>query len=251
VDSSAGFPDIEFIGCNGGDGICSPGELATSIAWGTPVTEEPPFGGRSGASINVLDDNTDPGGTPDPGKVGIPPGSPPVTVFYEHQPLNEWNVLGSLTHWNRRIEQFNFLGEVDVDYTIEITDSASGEMISINEIFPVDFFETLNTATIAGCDPTPNPSGSDIPCDDWFDFENTIDEKFVLGGTEYLITIKGFCAQGEDPETCVPGRLYTAEQEDTVGFVYEIKQVPAPGVLALVGVGLAGLGYARRRQVKA
>jgi hypothetical protein len=254
--SGSGFPGLTFEGCE--NGIC------TSIAWGTAVAGAgnlPPFNGRSAASINVLEDNTDPNSTPDDTKAEIVPNTPNAvtgtTVEYDHQPLNQWNVLGSLTHWNRRINQFDFLGEVEVDYTIEITDSVSNETISLNQIFDVDFFESENTADLEDCDLNPNPpegnnpTGSGIPCDDWFDFENTIDTKFVLGGTEYMITIKGFCAQGEDPDACVPSRLFTAEQDDTVGLVYEIKQVPAPGVLALIGAGLFGMSWARRRQAKA
>jgi hypothetical protein len=247
--SGSGFPGLTFEGCE--NGIC------TSIAWGTAVAGAgnlPPFNGRSAASINVLEDNTDPNSTPDDTKAEIVPNTPNAvtgtTVEYDHQPLNQWNVLGSLTHWNRRINQFNFLGEVEVDYTIEITDSVSNETISFNQIFDVDFFETLNTNSVEDCDPFPQNTGSDQPCDDWFDFEGTIDEKFVLGGTEYSIRIKGFCGDDEDPETCVPSRLYTEEQQPTVGLVYEIKQVPAPGALALISAGLLGLSWARRRQAK-
>jgi hypothetical protein len=242
--SGSGFPDLTFEGCDAG-GLC------TSIAWGSPVAGAGnlgPFDGRSAASINVLADNTVAGSNPLEEKAEIEPNTPNAvsgtTVEYDHQPLGQWNVLGSLTHWNRRINEFDFMGEVEVDYTIEIT-AADGPTITFDEIFDVDFFETLNSAP---CNP-PNPLGS--VCDDWFEFEGTIDEKFVLGGTEYVITIKGFCSQDEDPDACVPGRLYTAEQAPTVGLVYEIKQVPAPGVLALIGAGLFGMSWARRRQAKA
>jgi hypothetical protein len=143
------------------------------------------------------------------------------------------------------ISQFDFLGEVDVEYSVEISDGT--ETVTLDEIFGVSFFETLNSTP---CDP-PNPLGS--TCDDWFEYEGALEESFVLSGTEYSVRIRGFCDQGTDPDTCVPGRLYTAENEATVGLVYEIKAggtaaaAPAPGVLVLIGTGLLGLAFARRR----
>jgi hypothetical protein len=229
-DSDFTTPNAYF-GC--ADGIC------TTFGWGTaqdPDAPVSPFTG-SGASINTGIDAT---------KLENTPSENAVVV--EQEP-GETNVIGSLTHWNLPINAAFGPATVDVEYDFLIEDTITGDFDEIEDVvFEVTFRETPNS----GSCPDGNPQGT--ICDDWFEFSGDLRQEFKLGKNLYRLEIFGFCPDNGSSEECEPGRLFTGEGEQTIGLVYEVKEVefiPAPGVLALIGVGLAGLGYARRRQVKA
>jgi hypothetical protein len=282
VGSPEGFPEadadppdsgtdgtlVNYFGCV--DGLC------TSFAWGTPSDGGGPFGGKSGASINVLDGTNPDGtfdGTGDP--VGIPAGeegsrvdaAPSFnTVVHHPNPLGVALPIGSLTHFNEPINgdpapgpdgDNGFVGAVEVDYRIAIDKYEDDGTTLIGSrtldlIFDVVFFETLNDEPC----PTDNERGS--VCDDTFQFFGDTVTKFSIAGQKYTIELLGFCLDGETAADCRAAVepngtriLYSAEGGTSVGIVLEIKEAPVPGVLALISAGLIGLGFARRRQAKA
>jgi hypothetical protein len=150
-----------------------------------------------------------------------------------------------LTHWNRRITTLGFVGNVDVEYNFLISDHL-GDSVSFARVFDLQFAETFNFVDVGNCDPSPNPTGSTIGCDDTFRFFGDIFFKFTLSGVKYEMELIGFCADDADPASCTDEVFYSAEQSESLGYVLEVKRVPAPGVLALVSVGLIGLGAARQ-----
>jgi hypothetical protein len=217
--SAVGFADtVNYYGCV--DGIC------TSFSWGDPVdTSVGPFNGQSGASINT---------GIDPSRVDSNPEG--NAVIQDPNTLDEFFLLGSLTHWNRVILGAGCCGEVQVEYDFAISDHL-GDSVTLTEIYGVTFEETLNEEP---CDPSPNPSGSTLPCDDKFQFFGNDSIAFLLSGVRYQIELAGFCPT-EDPASCGDGTFYSAENATSIGYVLEVKRtIPAPGVLALVGIGLIG-----------
>jgi hypothetical protein len=275
VGSPEGFPPvINYFGCEGG--VC------TSFSWGTPVGEGGPFEGQSGASINLggdwdtLGTGTDPnpetgvGGTfGDDSTNDTRPRSPFNTplensVAWDPNTLGTFLPLGSLTHFNEPITGDNapdpgtgddngFVGKVGVDYSITVEKfdpdgNSLGSAVLDDLIFDVVFFETLNS--LSGDDCPTQVIGGD--CADSFEFFGDTFQEFEIAGHKYTIELVGFCT-GLDASgaLCGDGRFISAEGTASTGFVFEIKEAPVPGVLALVGAGLIGLGFARRRQAKA
>jgi hypothetical protein len=231
-----------YLGCNT-DGIC------TSFTWGTAQDPDLPppnsFGG-SGASINAMTEAS----------LEQTPEDNAEVVIQEADGVAR--AIGSLTHWNVPIQAAFGPATIEVSYSFFFEDTVTGDTDELTDVtFEVTFRETANTQNIADCDPTPNPSGSEIPCDDWFEFSGDPLFEFQLGENKYSFEIFGFCDMNLDPMTCrsniindpTGGRLYTPEGGSSSGLVYEIKRpIPGPGALALVGAGLVALGYVRRRK---
>jgi hypothetical protein len=221
--------------------------LCTSVSWGVPTnTSLGPFGGKSGASINTGLDQTATRNTPIENQVVNDPNV-----------LGEIFVLGSLTHWNRRISATGFpdgfTANINVEYNVSIEDDL-GDSVDLSDVFNLVFTETLNAGPVESC-PTANLAGS--VCDDTFQFFGNDTLNFSLSGTDYTLGVIGFC-EDEDAVKCLEsdGIFYSPEDGASVGLVLELKEegegpaAPAPGALALISVGLIGMSYARRRSAK-
>ncbi|WDE05001.1 PEP-CTERM sorting domain-containing protein [Thalassomonas viridans] len=130
--------------------------------------------------------------------------------------------------------------------------------------FDIDFTETFNTTTIAGCAPVDEDgvAGGDTHtfatnCDDYFDY--SIDNPaplpdtlpfaipFYIDGGHYALTI--FSSFDADGSTVLPpGRIWTEEEKSTTLYTFaRLSEIPEPSTLAILALGILGLSLSKRK----
>ncbi len=209
----------------------------TEISWGaTGGSTDVPGGNRSALFV----DNT------------LSAGS-----VFTNGPIAPTTVV---THNNNSISaSFATLTSAMLTTTLNLVavDPALGQAFNDSITFNVNFFESPNVA--GSCIP-----GSASVCDDIFviSFES-LNNSFDFDGDTYFVSVvtlggalvplpNATCAAAGAANGCFG--FTTPENEATsvpFGIMITTRPVPAPGALALMGLGLLGLGYSRRRKLAA
>lgn len=214
---------------------------ATMLSWGalnppnqTPIDTNDPNTSRSGLII-----------TPDT------PVTNPPDLFTNGAAVD----THTITHYNNTISSsFSTLSTASVFTTLTLTPLVpSGPSLgTLTRTFQVDFSETPNTASTASCG---FPSTS--ACDDIFVLTaGSLTQSFVLDGINYTLEIlatglgplpAATCQAADASAGCIG--FQTEEHKATpaqFSFKISAAQVPEPGILGLLGLGLATIGFVGR-----
>ncbi len=152
--------------------------------------------------------------------------------------LNSVFALGTFTHENFPISQFNFFG---VEYAL--TFDTNGIPVNLGNVF---LFEHNETPNVGPC-PVGVPPCADIVTISQLTFNQLID----VGGDLYFFSLLGFSTDGgntfdnvfvSDEGAANSAVLYAQITEQP------IPQVPEPASLGLMGAGLAFIAHQIRRR---
>jgi hypothetical protein len=153
--------------------------------------------------------------------------------------------FAEFTHINRPIPTGTSITGIGLNVTADVRDEG-GILTGVSFDFDFVHNETPNS----GSCPDGNPQGT--ICDDvvTVSLVNSQDSFLGTDGRLYTLDILGFLQGGPDPvDIFFSGENGTSQADMVAMFSVEDVQVPAPGVLGLMGLGLLGLALQHRRRV--
>lgn len=163
-------------------------------------------------------------------------------------------VIGSVVHFNQPINETVDLALAEVQYYLKIFSDAARSNLVWNSgmmTFTLEEWETLNYPS------GPCPEGN-VPCADRLRYAagypnpptgNVFDQtigSFVYDGVNYIVDMNGFWDQNVN----LVGTFWSPEDQWSRMDVRAEIHVPEPASMALMGLGLIGLGLARRYRNK-
>ncbi|MFA5493876.1 MAG: THxN family PEP-CTERM protein [Porticoccaceae bacterium] len=173
-------------------------------------------------------------------------GSSPVTIpaFEKIVTNGDWTNTGAAIHYNNVITAADgHMATSELVTSFELT-SPVGIPFGVVPL-SITFTETYNESLVRNC-PPPNPHGT--KCDDIFTVTPLPGSiTFYVGGQLYKLSFRYLAGPGAilDGDS-----VYTKEKSPGTSVLFtqaRITTIPAPGVLALLGMGLLMLGWRIRK----
>lgn len=173
-----------------------------------------------------------------------------------------WTTISTLYHLNNTISPLEpvspqgWIGQEILGRLIIKDAGVQNAVVGLNDVDPItiDLRETSNTVPLANCEGGA-PLGS--RCDDYFSFTSIgLDPLFFqdLDGNTWKASfrLENFVNSGFGTLAGFQDKIFTREgvesSLDVQIFVEQIAEVPEPATLGILGLGLLGIGLAKRRK---
>lgn len=215
-------------------------DTSSVMTWGTPSTAGTNPGGHQSGLQGVF------------GATGLGPldaallGSDPVSIPAFEQIITNggWTNTGAAVHYNNVITiDGGYMATSELKTSFELTNPVG---IPFGEVeIDIGFTETSNLPPLVDC-PPPNPHNT--RCDDIFTVTPLPGSiTFYVGGQLYQLSFRYLAGDGAE---IIGNTVYTSENAPGTAILFtqaRISTIPAPGVLALLGMGLLMLGWRVRK----